>query len=278
VKKSTDGDPVGGCGAPGDPRDFGGLGPASPEESDIEGAAGAPPHVELSRPTRARGFLFRGAVPSVAQARTIQERLRRQVLLRGGPRDVRLVAGADLAYEPDGARAWAAVVLMSVTDGAVVETATASARPRFPYVPGYLSFREGPLLVEAFRQLSRKPDLCLFDGQGLAHPRRFGLACHLGVLLGLPSVGCAKSRLVGEHDEPGPRRGDWAPLRLDGRIVGAVLRTRDGVNPIYVSPGHRIGVSRAIRWVLALSRMRVPEPIRRAEEVVNRLRRGEPWP
>jgi deoxyribonuclease V len=232
----------------------------------------------VSRPTRAGAFLFRGAVPTVAQARAIQERLGRHVLLRGGPRYVGLVAGADLAYEPDGVRAWAAVTLVSVPDGTVVETATASARPRFPYVPGYLSFREGPLLLEAFRQLNRTPELCLFDGQGLAHPRRFGLACHMGVLLGLPSVGCAKSRLVGEHAEPGPRRGDWASLRLDGRIVGAVLRTREGVSPIYVSPGHRIGLRRAIRWVLALSRTRVPEPIRLAEAAVNRLRRGQPWP
>jgi deoxyribonuclease V len=184
------------------------------------------------------------------------------------------VAGADLAYAADGRRAWAAVVLVSVPDGAVVETAMASARPRFPYVPGLLSFREGPLLLRAFGRLRRRPDLCLFDGQGIAHPRRFGLASHLGVLLDLPSVGCAKSRLVGEHTEPGPRRGDWAPLRLEGRTVGAVLRTREGVRPIYVSPGHRIGLRQAVRAVLALARTRVPEPIRLAEQVADRLKRG----
>ncbi len=211
--------------------------------------------------------------PTVPEARAIQERLRSRVVATGGPRRVSLVAGADLAYRADGSRAWAAVVLVRLPDGAVVETAMASARPRFPYVPGYLSFREGPLLLEAFGRLRRRPDLCVFDGQGIAHPRGFGLASHMGVLLDLPSIGCAKSRLVGEHDEPGPRRGDWAPLRLGGRTVGRVLRTRDGVKPIYVSPGHRIGLARAVRWVLAVSRLRVPEPIRLAEQIVNDLRR-----
>jgi deoxyribonuclease V len=210
---------------------------------------------------------------TVAEARALQERLRARVVARGGPRRLRVVAGADLAYRADGSLAWAAVVLMRVADGAVIETATASARPRFPYVPGYLSFREGPLLLKAFARLRRRPDLCLFDGQGIAHPRGFGLAAHMGVLLGLPSAGCAKSLLVGEHEAPGPRRGDWAPLYLSGRVVGAALRTREGVKPIYVSVGHRIGLRQAIRAVLAVTRCRVPEPIRLAEQVVNRLKR-----
>lgn len=210
--------------------------------------------------------------PTVAEARAIQERLRARVRVAGGPRRVRLVAGADLAYRADGSRAWAAVVLVSLLEGVVVETATAAGPPPFPYVPGYLSFREGPLLLAAFARLRRRPDVCLFDGQGIAHPRGFGLASHMGVLLDLPSVGCAKSRLVGEHEEPGPRHGDWAPLRLGGRTVGAVLRTRQGVRPIYVSPGHRIGLRRAIRCVLGMSRLRVPEPIRLAEQAVNELK------
>jgi deoxyribonuclease V len=211
---------------------------------------------------------------TVAAARRIQERLRARVRVRGGPRRLALVAGADIAYGAAGRRAWAAVVLVSVADGAVVETAVASGRPRFPYVPGYLSFREGPLLLAAFRRLRRRPDAAIFDGQGIAHPRGLGLASHLGVLLGLPTVGCAKSRLVGEHDEPGPRRGDSTPLRLGGRPVGAVVRTRAGVRPVFVSPGHRIGIRQAVACVLAVSRTRVPEPIRLAEQVVNRLRRA----
>lgn len=194
--------------------------------------------------------------------------------LTRGPERVRLIVGADLAYRGDGRWAWAAVVVVNLPDGRVVESATAAGPPPFPYVPGYLSFREGPLLLAAFKRLRTRPDLCLFDGQGLAHPRRFGLACHMGVLLDLPSVGCAKSLLVGEYDEPGLKRGAWSPLRLDGKQVGAVLRTRSGVRPLFVSPGHRIGVREAVRWVLACSRFRVPEPIRLAEQLVNRLRAG----
>lgn len=185
------------------------------------------------------------------------------------------MAGADLAYRADGRCAWAAVVVMAWPDGRVVETATAAGPPRFPYVPGYLTFREGPLLLAAFRRLRQRPDLCLFDGQGLAHPRRFGLACHLGLLLDLPSIGCAKSLLVGEHRDPGPTRGDWAPIRFGGSRVGAAVRTRAGVKPVFVSPGHRIGLPQAVRWVLACSHFRVPEPIRAAEQIVNRLRREE---
>jgi deoxyribonuclease V len=212
--------------------------------------------------------------PRIARAQALQARLRRRVRIGGGPRRVRLVAGADLAYRGDGSRAWAAVVLWSLRDGAVVETVTASGRPRFPYVPGYLSFREGPLLLRAFKRLKRKPDLVLFDGQGVAHPRGLGLASHLGVLLDLPSVGCAKSRLVGEHGLPGPRRGDWTPLLLERRRVGTVLRTRDGVAPLWISPGHRIGMRETVRWALACCRTRVPEPIRLAEQVANRLKAG----
>ena len=212
--------------------------------------------------------------PRIARAQALQARLRRRVLTRGGPRRVKLVAGADLAYLGDGSRAWAAVVLWSPADGAVVETVTVSGRPGFPYVPGYLSFREGPLLLRAFKRLRRTPDLVLFDGQGIAHPRGLGLAAHVGVLLDLPSVGCAKSRLVGEHGEPGRRRGDWTPLVLEGRQVGAVVRSRDDVKPLWISPGHRIGVRQAVRWTLACCRMRVPEPIRLAEQIVNRLKAG----
>lgn len=212
--------------------------------------------------------------PRIARARREQTRLRSRVRARGGPRRVSLVAGADLAYRGDGSRAWAAVVLWSPLDGTIAETATASGRPPFPYVPGYLSFREGPLLLRAFRRLKQRPDLVLFDGQGIAHPRGLGLASHLGVLLDLPSVGCAKSRLVGEHADPGPRRGDWTPLVFQGRRVGAVLRTRAGVKPLWVSPGHGIGIRQAVKWVLVCCRTRVPEPIRLAEQVANRLKAG----
>lgn len=206
-------------------------------------------------------------------ARALQERLRERVVLGGGPRRVRLIAGADLAYRRDGSHAWAAVALLALPALEVVETAWAEGPPPFPYVPGFLTFREGPLLLAAFRRLRTEPDLILLDGAGLAHPRGFGLACHIGFLLDRPTVGCAKSLLVGECREPGMRRGAWTPLRLGGRTVGAALRTRSGVQPIFVSPGHRIGLAAALRLVLAATpRYRVPEPIRQAEQFVNRLR------
>ncbi len=209
---------------------------------------------------------------SVAEARRLQTRLRRRVRTSGGPRTLRLVAGADIAYRRDGRWAWAAVVLVALPRVSVVESATVAGPPAFPYVPGYLAFREGPLLMAAVGRLSNRPDLCLFDGHGLAHPRRFGLACQLGVLLDLPSVGCAKSPLIGTYREPGRARGVWTPIHLDGEQVGAAVRTRAGVKPLFVSPGHRIGVHAAVRWVLACSRFRVPEPIRLAEQLANHLR------
>jgi deoxyribonuclease V len=184
------------------------------------------------------------------------------------------VAGADCAFSPDGRQIVAGIVVVSLPDLAPVRSVWARAPVTFPYVPGYLSFREGPVFLHAARRLGMRPDLWLFDGQGVAHPRGFGLAAHLGVLLAAPSVGCAKSRLVGTHVPPGARRGDWAPLALDGRQVGAVLRTRDGVRPLYISVGQRMRLTAARRWVLACCRYRVPEPIRLAEQLVNSVKRG----
>lgn len=211
---------------------------------------------------------------TVAEAQRIQIRLRRRLHATGGPRRVRLVAGADCAFSPDGTRIVAGVVVVSLPDLTPVGSAWARGPVTFPYVPGYLSFREGPVVLRAVRRLRVRPDLWLFDGQGIAHPRGFGLAAHMGVLLDVPSVGCAKSRLVGMHVPPGARRGDWTPLDLDGRRVGAVLRTRDGVRPLYVSVGQRMRLPAALRWVLACCRYRVPEPIRLAEQLVNTVKRG----
>ncbi len=139
---------------------------------------------------------------------------------------------------------------------------------RFPYVPGYLSFREIPAVLAVLERLTVRPDVILCDGQGIAHPRRCGLASHLGVVSGLPTIGVAKSRLVGDHDEPGLNRGDWVPLMDKGEIIGAVLRTRTGVKPIYVSIGHRVGLETAIRLVLACTpRFRLPETTRAADRL-----------
>ena len=183
------------------------------------------------------------------------------------------MAGADCAFSPDGRTMWEGIVVVQLPGLEPVARAWASGRVTFPYVPGYLSFREGPVFVGAARRLAVRPDLWLFDGQGIAHPRGFGLAAHLGVLLGASSVGCAKSRLVGKHAEPGRHRGAWVPLMVGDRRVGAVVRTRDDVRPLYVSVGHRISLKAAIRWVLACCRFRVPEPIRLAEQLVNQLKR-----
>ncbi len=210
---------------------------------------------------------------SVAAAQRVQLELRRRLRASGSPRRVHLVAGADCAFSADGTRIVAGVVVVSLPDLTPVGSAWAHGAVTFPYVPGYLSFREGSVVLRAARRLRVRPDLWLFDGQGIAHPRGFGLAAHLGVLLDAPSVGCAKSRLVGSHVPPGTRRGDWTSLDLDGRCVGAVLRTKDGVRPLYVSVGQRMRLPAALRWVLACCRYRVPEPVRLAEQLVNTMKR-----
>jgi deoxyribonuclease V len=187
---------------------------------------------------------------------------------------MRRVAGADVAYDASGDTLVSAVVTFRLPEMMVEEISTARDRVRFPYVPGFLSFREVPVVLRAARRLRRRPDLLLCDGQGLAHPRRFGLACHLGLLLDLPSVGVAKSILVGKHREPGRRRGNRARILHRDEVVGLALRTRSGVRPVYVSPGHRCSLPWAARQVLSCCRgFRLPEPVRQAHHEVTRLRR-----
>ena len=210
---------------------------------------------------------------SPREAAAIQRRLRERLRLDDGPSvdDLRLVAGADCSYRRlEGATmAVAAVSLLRFPELAVVETAVARTPVTFPYVPGLLAFREAPALLAAFRQLERVPDVVLFDGQGYAHPRRLGLASHLGVLLDLPTIGCAKSRLVGRAEEPGDARGAFAPLLDRGEVVGAAVRTKVGHAPLIVSPGYRIGVERAVAIVLACCRESpLPEPTRLADALV----------
>jgi deoxyribonuclease V len=148
----------------------------------------------------------------------------------------------------------------------VVDRAEAVCRATFPYIPGLFTFREVPPLLDAFARLDTVPDVILFDGHGLAHPRRFGLACHAGLLLDTPSVGCAKSRLVGEFREPGPERGRRSGLKYEGQTVGAVLRTRTGVRPLFISPGHLVDIPGSVRLVLRTTAgFRIPEPLRRAD-------------
>jgi deoxyribonuclease V len=197
-------------------------------------------------------------------------------LLRLEPFDgpVRLVAGADVAFSRRDDLVFAAVVLMTWPECVTTATATAVRKGTFPYVPGLLTFREGPAVLEAFSRLAAPPDLVFFDGQGTAHPRRLGLASHLGIILDIPSIGCAKSRLCGEHEEPGWERGSSVDLIDGGEVVGAVVRTRTGIRPLYVSPGHRMDLTSAVSLTLAACRgFRLPEPTRQAHTLVTRLKR-----
>ena len=191
---------------------------------------------------------------------------------------MRCVAGADVALDLRRGRAIAGVIVYRFPEFEEVERAWALRPLRFPYVPGLLSFREAPALLAAFRRLRRAPDLIFCDGQGYAHPRRFGLACHLGVLLDCPTIGAAKSRLIGTHTEPGGERGSWSPLidAENGETIGAVVRTRAAVRPIYVSQGHRISLAHAIEMTLAVcDGLRIPRPTREADHYVEALKRGE---
>jgi deoxyribonuclease V len=208
----------------------------------------------------------------VAEALRIQETLRKQLSLAWDGRAVRIVAGVDAHYRRGRARA--AIVLLSYPELDLLEEVTAEGDSTFPYLPGLLAFREGPPVLAAWRALVHRPDLVFFDGHGIAHPRGFGLASHLGLWLDLPAVGVAKARLFGVGPDPGPARGDAVPLRAEGaegRILGASLRTRQGSRPVFVSPGHRIDLEHSLEFVLGCCRgHRLPEPLRLAHGTAGR--------
>ena len=204
------------------------------------------------------------------EAVVVQRKLAGRVHLCPAPLP-RIVVGLDCAFNGDDILA--AAVVWDVRRQCVVEEKTMRDRLRFPYVPGLLSFREIPVLLKLLRRIHAQVDGIVCDGQGIAHPRRFGLAAHLGVVVGIPTVGCAKSRLCGSHDEPDGARGAFAPLLDEGERIGSVLRTQDGVRPLYVSPGHLIDHASSRRWVLAATtRYRLPEPPRRADRLVGVLK------
>jgi deoxyribonuclease V len=211
---------------------------------------------------------------SPREAADLQRTLASRVVASGDPAGVRFIAGADVAFDRPNRRAAGAVVVLEYPSLDVVERVTVESAVTFPYVPGLLSFRETPVLLGAFERLRTTPDLLMVDGHGYAHPRRFGYACHLGLLVDLPTIGVAKSRLIGESRAPGTRRGDRADLIDEGEVIGAVLRTRERVRPIYVSVGHRIGLAAAERWALACARrFRVPEPTRQADALAGAAKR-----
>ncbi|HUR52864.1 MAG TPA: deoxyribonuclease V [Gemmataceae bacterium] len=185
------------------------------------------------------------------------------------------VAGCDIAYHLTDPILYAAVVVLDARDLSVVEEQVVTREVKFPYIPGLLSFREIPPLLSAFSSLRHAPDVVMLDGQGVAHPRRFGLACHLGLWLDLPCLGCAKSWLLGEYDEPGPNVGDRAPLTVNGDAVGVVMRSAGGAKPVFVSPGHKLDVASAVEVVRrTLSGFRHPAPTRAAHMAGNRARAG----
>ena len=213
---------------------------------------------------------------SPRRAIRLQGRLAGRVRIEPLGKSVRLVAGADMAFSADGRRCLAGVVVCDLRADPVrvVEEQLAWREVRFPYVPGLLSFREAPAVLAAIRKLKTIPDVFLFDGHGLAHPRRLGLASHAGLLMDRPAVGCAKSRLCGKHRDPPAARGSFAPLVDKDETIGAVLRTRTGVKPVFVSAGHRVTLDDAIRVAMkCATRYRLPEPTRLAHNLVTRHRR-----
>ena len=223
---------------------------------------------------------------SFAEARRLQTELAGRVEFVPLRHEPGLIAGLDCAFSKDGKRTFAAVVVLKVVGSRAdasgspgslelehVETVTAEQEPRFPYIPGLLSFREAPVCLEVVERLSLQPDLFMIDGQGIAHPRRLGLAAHLGLFFDTPTVGCAKSRLIGTYDEPGLEKGAYSFLYDGQEVIGAAVRTRSRVKPVFVSVGNKCRLEDAIRITLACAtRYRIPEPTRLAHQAVSRLR------
>jgi len=205
-----------------------------------------------------------------AEAVALQRRLRTEVVAADDLPEVERVAGVDVGFEQQGTVTRAAVAVLRFPELMLEEIAVARRPTAFPYIPGLLSFREVPAVLDALERLQRLPDLLLCDGQGQAHPRRFGIACHLGVLTALPSIGVAKSRLVGTYEPLAEEKGSRQPLLDGGEVIGTVLRTRRGVRPLYVSVGHRISLETAAYYVLrCITRYRLPETTRAAHRLAS---------
>jgi deoxyribonuclease V len=212
------------------------------------------------------------------EAVALQKQLRAQVVLQPLPDQLELVAGADISYNKFSDVIYAGIVVLRLPALEVVATAGIVTTSKFPYVSGLLSFREAPPLLEAWEKLTVRPDVLMLDGQGIAHPRRFGIGSHVGLLLNLPTVGCAKTLLVGKYEAPLEAAGNWSPLRHKDEVIGAVLRTKHRVNPIFISPGYLADIPSSIDLALrCVNGYRIPEPTRLAHLFVNALRRGEDW-
>jgi deoxyribonuclease V len=210
---------------------------------------------------------------SYSQARELQTKLACKVKFTPLKRSPKLVAGIDCAFSRDGRRIFAAVVVLRVPDFELVETASASRKVTFPYIPGLLSFREAPVCIAAVDKLRRQPDVFIIDGQGIAHPRRLGLAAHLGLFFDKPTIGCAKSRLTGTYKEPPLEKGTYSLLKDKDEVIGAVVRTRTNVKPVFVSAGNKCLLKDAINITLACAiKYRLPEPTRLAHQLVGKLK------
>ncbi|QIR36943.1 deoxyribonuclease V [Tolypothrix sp. PCC 7910] len=208
---------------------------------------------------------------TLEEAIAIQEKLRNQTITEDKlPETIKYVAGVDMGFEADGTISHAAVAVLSFPDLQIVETAVARRPTSFPYIPGFLSFREIPAVLDALEKVKILPDIILCDGQGIAHPRRLGIASHLGLLIDMPTIGVAKSLLIGKYDEVPETKGSWQPLIHKGETIGAVLRTRTGVKPLYISSGHRISLPTAIDYVLrCTTKYRLPETTRIADKLAS---------
>lgn len=212
---------------------------------------------------------------SVTEATAVQKELATKVKLTPYPGLPQVIAGTDISFNRYSPTMYAGFVVYDMESKQVIERAGTLMDVKFPYVPGYLSFREIPPLLRAWEKLRAKPQMLMVDGQGIAHPRGLGIASHLGVLLNMPTIGCGKSKLVGSYEEPGPRVGDSSPLIHQGKIIGTVLRTKENVKPLFISPGHLCDHASAVRIVLASGgKYRLPEPTRLAHEFVNEIRRA----
>jgi len=210
------------------------------------------------------------------EAIKIQNKLRSLVKIEALQGEIRYIAGADVSFDKGSNIVYAGVVVLKFPELEEVDRSLLITEVNFPYIPGLLSFRESPALIKAWEKIKIEPDVVIIDGQGIAHPRRFGIASHFGVLIDKPTIGCAKSLLVGKYEEPSPKAGNYSYLYDSGEIIGAVLRTRDEVQPVFVSIGHKITLESSIKIVLSTIRgYRIPEPTRQAHILVNALRRGE---
>ncbi|MCU0548462.1 MAG: deoxyribonuclease V [Leptolyngbya sp. Prado105] len=209
-------------------------------------------------------------VLTAEEAIVIQQDLRQEVIVQDQFGAVQHVAGIDVGFEQDGAITRAAVAILTYPELKFCDHAIARRPTTFPYIPGFLSFREVPAVLDALEQVKTMPDLLLCDGQGLAHPRRFGIACHLGILTNIPAIGVGKSRLVGKHEDPPDERGAWVPLIHKSDTIGAVLKTRPGTKPLYISLGHRISLESALAYVMGCTtKYRLPETTRHAHKLAS---------